>query len=96
MMSSSSESEMSETSVDSDDSEINFIPEVEIEDASVDKRQRAAVEGNSSCDEDDLFGDEPLADEEWTARYEQELKQTEELERKLNARLDGSVNVSEW
>lgn len=87
---------MSEMSVDYDDSEINFIPEVEIEDVNVDKRQHAEVERNSSCDEDDLFGNEPLTDEEWTARYEQELKATEELERKLNGRLDGPVNVSEW
>ena len=90
-MSSTSESEMS---FDSDDSDINFIPEVEIANA----RQRAAVrdETNSSSDEDNLFADEPLADEAWTARYEQELKANEELEIKLNGRLDGSVAVSEW
>ena len=78
----------------SDDSDINFIPEVEIEHA----RQGAAVqeERNSSSDEDNLFADEQLADEAWTARYEQELKANEELEIKLNGRLDGSVAVSEW
>ena len=71
------------------DSDINFIPEVEIENA----RQRAAVweESNSSSD-----ADEPLADEAWMARYEQELKTNEELEIKLNGRLDSSVAVSEW
>jgi len=47
-------------SFDSDDSDINFIPEVEIEQA----RQCAAVqeEHNSSRDKDNLFADEPLAD----------------------------------
>ena len=62
-MSSASESEMS---FDSDDSDINFIPGVEIENA----RQRAAVreDSNSSSDEDNLFADELLADEAWTAR----------------------------
>ena len=81
-------------SFDSDDCDINFIPEVEIEHP----RKRAAVqeERNSSSDEDYLFADEPLADEGWTARYEQELKANEELEIKLNGRLDGSVAVSEW
>ena len=61
-------------------------------------RQRAAVreERNSSSDEDSLFADELLADEAWTARYEQKLKANEELEIKLNDRLDGSVAVSEW
>ena len=90
-MSSASESEMS---FDPDDSDINFIPEVEIENA----RQRAAVreESNSSSNEDNLFPDEPLANEAWTARYEQELKANEELEIKLNGRFDGSVAVSEW
>ena len=81
-------------SFDSDDSDMNVIPEEEIANA----RQRAAVrdETNSSSKEDNLFADEPLADEVWTARYEQELKGNEELEIKLNGRLDGSVAVSEW
>lgn len=59
-MSSSSESEIN---FDSDYSDINFIPEVEIEHT----RQRAAVreESNSSSEEDNLFADEPLADEAW-------------------------------
>jgi len=53
-MPSSSESEMSFAS---DDSDINFMPEVEVEHA----RQRAAVreERNNSSDEDNLFADEP-------------------------------------
>ena len=80
-------------SFDSKDSDINFIPEVEIENA----RQRAPVreEINSSSDEDNVFADEPLADDAWAARYEQELKANEELEIKFG-RLDGSVAVSEW
>ena len=73
-------------------SDIYFIPEVKIEHA----RQSTAVreERNSSSDEDNLFADELLADEAWRARYEQELKANEELEIKLNGRLDGSVAVS--
>ena len=56
-MSSVSESEMS---FDSDDSDINLIPEVEIENA----QQRAAVreKSNFSSDEDNLFADEPRSD----------------------------------
>ena len=56
-MSSASESEMS---FDSDDSDINFITEVKIENA----RQRAAVreKSNFSSDEDNLFADEPRSD----------------------------------
>ena len=78
-------------SFDSDDSDINFILEVEIEHA----RQRAAVreERNSLSDEDNLFADEPLADEAWTARYEQEMKANEELEIKLNGQFDGHYSL---
>ena len=56
-MSSASESEMS---FDSDDSDINFIPEVEIENA----RQLAAVQekSNFSSDKDNLFADKPRSD----------------------------------
>ena len=56
-MSSTSESEMS---FDSDGSDINFIPEVEIENS----RQCAAVRemSNFSSDEDNLFADEPQSD----------------------------------
>ena len=43
-----------------------------------------------------LFDDELLADEAWAARYKQELKAKEEIEIKLNGRLNGSVAVSEW
>ena len=47
-------------SFDSDDSDINLIPEVEIENA----QQRAAVreKSNFSSDEDNLFADEPRSD----------------------------------
>ena len=56
-MSSASESEMS---FDSDESDTNFIPEVEIENT----RQRAAVreKSNFSSDDDKLFADEPRSD----------------------------------
>jgi len=60
-MSSSWESEMSFESDDSDTC-INFIPEMEIEHT----RQSAAVweERNSSSDEDILFADKTLTDED--------------------------------
>ena len=49
-------------SFDSDDSDINFILQFE----------KSAI--YSSSDEDNFkFADEPLADEAWTARYEQDL-----------------------
>ena len=40
--------------------------------------------------------DEPLADEEWLKRYNEEVKQNEELERMLQKRLDGTEHVDSW
>ena len=40
--------------------------------------------------------DEPLADEECLKRYNEEVKQNEELERMLPKRLDGTEYVDSW
>ena len=40
--------------------------------------------------------DEPLPDEEWVTRYNEEVKQNEELERMLQKRLDGTEHVDSW
>ena len=40
--------------------------------------------------------DEPLADEEWLKRYNEEVEQNEELERMLQKRLDGTEHVDSW
>ena len=40
--------------------------------------------------------DKPLADEEWLRRYNEEVKQNEELERMLQKRLDGTEHVDSW
>ena len=42
------------------------------------------------------FAEEPLADAEWTAQYERERKDNEELEKQLKDRLEGTVALSEW
>ena len=55
---------MSEMSVDSPDSEINFIPEVEIENAC----RYMVVKSNFPSNEDNFFSNEPLVGEAWTAR----------------------------
>lgn len=46
--------------------------------------------------EDDLFADESLADQEWMARYEEERKVNEELEREVRDCLQSTKSVSEW
>ena len=40
--------------------------------------------------------DEPLADEEWMKKYEEEVDETNKLEQELRERLEGSVQVDSW
>ena len=42
------------------------------------------------------YADEPLADEEWVAQYQEEVKATEELDQRLNNRFDGTQRISGW
>mgnify|MGYP002803430777 CR=1 FL=1 len=40
--------------------------------------------------------DDPVADEEWTADYEDEIRQADMLEEKMQKRLNGTTEISEW
>ena len=76
----SSSSSESEKSFDSDESATNFVPEVEIQGTG---REQHGDEEDLGSD-DELFADEPIAGEEWTARNEEEMQTTRELEKKLS------------
>ena len=74
----SSSSSESESYYDSDESEINFIPEVEIDQ----NRQRGptgTLSDDDELEEDQLFADEPLADQEWTAPEFERLNQIQKF-----------------
>ena len=94
----SSESSDLETSFDSDDSEINFIAGYELEDERHSCRvsPRSQETSSDSSDDDTAYTDEPLADTEWTEKYQKEMKANEELERSLKDRLQGNVELKEW
>ena len=71
-----------------------FIPDhdVEVEDG---------IESTNDTDsneriEEIVNADEPLADEEWLKRYNEEGKQNQELQRMLQKRLDGTEHVDSW
>lgn len=90
----SSSDTSSECSYDSEDSEIFFNRDydVEVEDG---------FESTNDTDSNESLkeianADEPLADEEWLKRYSEEVKQNEELERLLRKRLDGTEHVDSW
>ena len=94
MSTTSSDSEMN---YDSEDSEIYFIPEYDIEIETEESTRELGRSSPTSSDEDVVpHADDPLADEEWTTNYEKEREADEELERKLKDRLHGKVEVSEW
>ena len=45
---------------------------------------------------DIAYADEPLADEEWLKKYEEEDDETNKLEQELRKRLEGSFQVDSW
>ena len=64
--------------------------DLEVEDSS------NSSEHETSDDEPgDAYANEPMADEEWLAQYE-ERKTEEELEKKLQNRLSGAEDNKEW
>ena len=90
-MSASEEVEFSDEN--SDESPLSSSPEYEIEHES----DGAFSSPSASKDKDAAaaFAEEPLADAEWTAQYERERKDNEELEKQFKDRLEGTVAVSE-
>ena len=63
------------------------------------------MESSNALSDDEVaaYADDPVADEEWTARYEEwtaryeeEIRLNEELEQRLQGRLDGVVDINEW
>ena len=52
-------------------------------------------ERNKSIDEMG-YADEPLADEEWLKKYNEEVKENEDWEKMLQKRLDGTEYVDSW
>ena len=95
-MSSSESTSDSETSYQSEDSDVNFIPGyVVIEDAGINNDGNIAEEESDDTDVS-AYADEPLAGEAWLENYNREEQERLELEEKLTRRLNGSVDISEW
>ena len=90
----SSEEEVEFSDENSDESPFSSSPGYEI------GRESDGAFASPSASEDEdgaaAFAEEPLADTEWTAQYEREGKDNEELEKQLKDRLEDTVAVSEW
>ncbi|CAB4003761.1 Hypothetical predicted protein [Paramuricea clavata] len=84
----------SEESYQTDDSDINFIPGYIMECPDL-----GSSDDGSSLEDDNAglaYADEPLADDEWLQNYNRQERERLELQEKLERRLDGSVEMSEW
>ena len=68
------------------------IDNVEVE-ATVDASVRSYENEDDSIEP---YTDEPLADEEWLARYRQREEENKKLESELKKRLENCVPVKEW
>ena len=75
----------------SDDSNFYFIPDHDMEVES----QGSHSESDESIDEMG-YTDEPLPDEEWLKKNNQEDKENKNLEKMLQKRLDDTKHVDSW
>ena len=95
-MSSSKSTSDSETSYQSDDSHINFIPGyVVIEDARINNDGNIQHD-NSKDSYAGAYAKEPLAEKAWLENYNWEEQEWVEVEEKLTRRLNGVIEISEW
>ena len=87
----------SEISFNSEDSEINFIRGYEIE-AEQDVLCESPQSSSRTLSDDEAaaYADDPLADTEWTSKYEKQVEADKQLERRLKDRLEGNVELREW
>ena len=67
-----------------EDSEIYYIAEVVIEENDESRLSKITD-----------YYDDPLANEEWTAKYQKEMNADKELQRTLMDRFEGNVEVNE-
>ena len=77
----------------SSDSEVSEIEDykLEVEDSPNSSDQATDVEETQEA-----YANEPLADAEWLALYEQERRTEEELEKTLQKHVNGTEEVRDW
>lgn len=91
---SSSHSE-SESSYQTDDSDVNYIPgytTIQVDDPGQVDHQ----DSSSDSDVDEPYADEPLADEEWLKQYNKQMKEIKDVELKQQKRFESTEEIIEW
>ena len=97
----SSSASDSESSYDSDEAKTRDYSdyEGEIEPSSEDEVSNKSQTNPASVSSDEegaLCADDPVADAEWFARYEQEMHEIRAHEKRMKDRLDGIIELREW
>ena len=86
-------------------SEHEYLSEYEeVSDDGVCKIETSIIEGSTTAENSEVLGndaafacsDDPVADEEWTAEYEEEIRQADIVEEKMQKLLNGTTEISEW
>ena len=79
-----------ESSYNSDDSDLNFIPGYTA------YENLAQQSESSDSDVDEPYADEPLADEEWLKQYNKDMEDLRKIEQKMKERFDRRNEALEW
>ena len=83
-----------EMSFESEDSGIYFIPGYQVEAEEADSAWRSDALLSSSKDKPAAsYVDDPIADEEWSAKCQKEVESDEKLKRELKRRLQGNTHL---
>ena len=95
---SSSSSDTENNSYQSDDSDWNYSPGPYQIEKSSEIDECAAEAKSSSSREQDVgpYMNEPVADEDWLAKYRAKKQTYDERLRKLQRRLDGLEEINKW
>ena len=76
---------------------LNFFGQDEFDNVEVEATVDASVRSYENEDDSlEPYTDEPLADEEWLARYQQKQEENKKLESELKKHLENCVPVKEW
>ena len=96
----SSSEASSEISEDNYASEYEIMSDIEAydsDDINVSSTSAVSAAGHVSSDEDAYaWVDDPVADQEWIKKYEEDIAERKVFEEKMSKRLDGSTKIEEW
>ena len=95
--SSKASSEMSEDNYASEYEIMSDIEAYDADDINVPSTSAVSAAGHVSSDEDAYaWVDDPVADQEWIRKYEEDIAERKVFEEKMSKCLDRSTKIEEW